>query len=385
MSNYRDDTIETAVASDTTWLNVGAWIVESAKASALAFMILGFVVEDQAQASEIEFGSRGMLLIESAQAEEQYFFSHEAIQRITDTAVFKDTVFSWIQDNIVESAQATDSDLSKVQSWVYESVAIQDTDLSHRTAYQILYDSAVLSDQAFAYVLDDTVESATINDSYYDHLSASSLVLASAQAEDSELSSYGSAEYVIESAVMNDGVTGVLQAFTLTQELAYLEDEVITDVLLGQAWICHSKTWAMSRYAPFGFDGLVIINGQVHLYNDQGVYVMQGSSENITAVLETGALDFGDQLTHPTSAYLEYQLSGLDKQLDIQVSTTQSGTKQSYQYFMPAEQADYLTNGRVLFGRGLRGRHFGFKISIQAQTAHINAMSIEHIQTLRRT
>lgn len=384
MSNYQDDTIETAVAADSNWLNTGALVVESAKAVALAFMTLGLLVSEQAQASDIEYGSSGTMVIETAQAEELLYLSHVAIQQTNETARLKDEVFHFLHDQVLETAQLVDIDLGKTESWVYESATVQDSNLSQRTAYQVVYDTAIISDSAFAYALDDIEEVATFTDSDYGTLLASSLVIDTAQFEDSDLSQYVSVQYVNEQAKLSDSAFGTLHASTLTQETAYLEDEVLTDLLLGQAWICNSKTWAMSRYSPFGFEGLVVINGKVHLYNDQGVYVMQGSGENIKATLETGALDFGEQLTHPTAAYFEYQLSGLNKAIDMHVSTTQSGTKQSYQYIMPSETAEHLTNGRILFGRGLRGRHFGFKINIQAQSAQINALSIEHTQTRRR-
>lgn len=384
MSNYHDDTMETAVASDTTWLNVGALIVESAKATAITTMMLSFLVVDQAQASDIEYGARGITIIEEAKASDVLYLRNEATQQINERAKLKDFSFYYAIESIVESATVQDFDLSKTSSFTYECATAQDSDLSRRTVYQVIYNTAILSDQAFAYARDDIFEAATLTETQFNHLAAHGLVVESAQIKDSELSSYSSAQYVSEKVQANDQVFGTLQAFTLTKDTAYAEDEILLNTLSAQAWVSHSKTWAMSRYAPFNFEGGAVINGKLHLYNDQGVYVMDGTGESISATIETGALDFGDQLTHPISAYLEYQLSGQDKSLDIQVSTTQSGSLQQYKYLMPNEHADYLTNGRVLFGRGLRGSHFGFKININAQSAQINALSIEHTPTRRR-
>lgn len=384
MSNYRDDTMETAVASSQIWLGVKSLLVESAKASAIATMTLGFLITDQVQASDTEYGARGITIIEEAKVSENFYLKNEAIQYIQENAALKDLTFYRTIDTIIESATAQDLDLSKTSSVVHERAIAQDSDLSHRTAYQVLYNTAFLNDQAFAYTFHEVFETATFYETQFSHLAAHSLVLESAQFDDSELSSYSSAQFISEKAQASDQVFGTLQAFTLTKDTAYAEDEILLNTLSAQAWVSHSKTWAMSRYSPFNFEGLAVINGKIHLYNDQGVYVMDGEDEIISATIETGALDFSEQLTHPISAYLEYQLSGQEKSLDIQVSTTQSGNLQKYQYYMPKEQADYLTNGRVLFGRGLRGRHFGFKINIKAQSAQINALSIEHIQTRRR-
>lgn len=384
MSNYRDDTVETAVASSSTWLNTGFLITELAKASAIAIIISSGFVIDQAKASDTEYGTRGITIVDEAKASDELYQKNEATQKTDESASLKDFYFHFTVDSLVESAIARDFDLSKVNSFSYESATAQDFDLSHRTVYQVLHNTAVLRDQAFAYSSNDVFETATFTQSISDHLAAKGLVVESVQIGDSEFSSYSSAQYVREKAQASDQAFGTLNAFTLTQDIAYAEDEILLDSLSAQAWVSHSKTWAMSRYSPFNFEGVAVINGKVHLYNDQGVFVMDGAGENINATIETGYLDFGDQLTHPLSAYLEYQASGPYKSLEIQVSTTQSGSIKQYNYLMPNEQADYLTNGRVVFGRGLRGRHFGFKININAHSAQINALSIEHIPTRRR-
>lgn len=384
MSNYRDDTMETAIASNTTWMGITSLLVESAKAVAIATVTLGFLITEHAKAEDVDLGAGGITTIEEAKASDTLYLRNDAVQRINESAKLKDTTFYYMLESIVENAVAQDSDLSKTSIFTYEYTAAQDSDLSRRTAYQVLYNTATLKDQAFLYARVDTDEQATINDTVFNHLNAHILVVESAQCVDSELSSYTSAQHISEKTKASDQVFGTLQAFTLTVDTAYAADDILLNALASQAWVSHSKTWAMSRYAPFNFDGVAMINGKIHLYNDQGVYVMDGIGESISATIETAPLDFGDQLTHPLAAYLEYQLSGQDKALNIQVSTTQSGSLQQYTYVMVNEKADHLTNGRVLFGRGLRGRHFGFKININAQSAQINALSIEHTPTRRR-
>lgn len=89
-------------------------------------------------------------------------------------------------------------------------------------------------------------------------------------------------------------------------------------------------------------------------------------------------------IVHPLGAYLEYELSGNTRKLEIGVSTTQSGTKQTYYYVLPTEKSDDLTNGRVLFGRGLRGRHFAFEIKISGEQGYINDLNIDLSATKRR-
>ena len=85
-----------------------------------------------------------------------------------------------------------------------------------------------------------------------------------------------------------------------------------------------------------------------------------------------------------TLTFSEYELSGNSKKLEIGVGTTQSGNKQTYYYLLPIEKADYMTNGRILFGRGLRGRHFAFEVKISGEHCYINDLSIDFAATKRR-
>jgi hypothetical protein len=78
---------------------------------------------------------------------------------------------------------------------------------------------------------------------------------------------------------------------------------------------------------------------------------------------------------------LEYSLDG---QLSVDVGTTQTGYQQTFNYVLRKEPSDYLTNGRVIFGRGLRGRHFEFSVNIQGTTAYINDMVVNITKTKRR-
>ena len=117
---------------------------------------------------------------------------------------------------------------------------------------------------------------------------------------------------------------------------------------------------------------------------DDGVYALNGTG-HVAGRVETGKLDIGgDQLVHPVSAYLEYELDGPDKGAQLDVTTTQSGAPQTYTYTLPSESAAHLTNGRFVLGRGLRGRHFSFTLRLQGTRGHINDLSVTTTPTKRR-
>ena len=170
----------------------------------------------------------------------------------------------------------------------------------------------------------------------------------------------------------------------LVNDLVFIEDDYSREKQYGYAWTANVDTWAMSRYQDYGFSELTVVDGVLYGVAEDGVYRLDANSF-VDAKLTTGQLDLGQgSLVHPLGAYLEYELSGSSKKFEIGISTTQSGTKQTYTYNLPTEPSNYLTNGRVLFGRGLRGRHFAFEIKISGEHGYINDLSIDMTATKRR-
>ena len=131
----------------------------------------------------------------------------------------------------------------------------------------------------------------------------------------------------------------------------------------------------MSRFAPFTFTSLAVIDGVLYGCNSQGVFALDGSSETMTAELRTGAMDMtGGVLAHPLEAHVEYELRGT---ATFDVTTTQAGTPATYSYPLNARPvANALTNARAVFGRGLRGRHFAYTLRLTGQQAYINDWSV---------
>lgn len=105
--------------------------------------------------------------------------------------------------------------------------------------------------------------------------------------------------------------------------------------------------------------------------------------EYINSKIVTGKVDIGGGiLAHPVGAYMEYELS--DTTSEMIVSSTQAGAVQSYEYKLIDGKADELTNGRFIFGRGLRGRHFKFELRLSGVSGHIHDLRIDATATKRR-
>lgn len=385
MSNYRDDTVETAIASDRIWINIKATTDEVAKATATILFILGVLTTEQAAAAASVFSYRGFAVSESAQIHDQAINTRYAESLIFETTKVKDKIIAGFHDLSIEQATVIDTDLSLIRSMSYESIRVSDTDLSQRLVAYPVQEKARLLDTTFAYQTSLIAETVAVNDLLYTQLKAFSLLGETAVFQDSDLSAIVTKNFVIETGQVKDSVDDALHARGMVVEAVAVMDHVFSEQLHGQAWTANTDTWAMSRYAPYSFEGVTVINGKLYTWNGDGVYLSGAEGELISAKIQTGKLDFGEALVHPTAAYLEYQMSGQDKNMHIAVTTTQSGQPTTYQYLLPKEQSDYLTNGRIIFGRGLRGRHFSFDVVLNATSAQINALSIEYMPTARRT
>lgn len=192
-------------------------------------------------------------------------------------------------------------------------------------------------------------------------------------------------ESINEIANVVGALSGKLKATQRFDDLIFVEDVIPTELFSGSAWTSGCDVWNMSRYGDFNYTQLAIINGELFAVCDTGVHQLIEGAQDISAKITTPKLDIGNgSLVHPLGAYLEYELSGNAKKLEVGVTTTQSGSKHTYSYLLPMEKADELTNARVLFGRGLRGRHFAFEIKISGQHGYINDLSIDVSATKRR-
>lgn len=151
-------------------------------------------------------------------------------------------------------------------------------------------------------------------------------------------------------------------------------------------WTSNTDTWAMSRYGPARVHQLAVINGIVYGFSKSGVYTLNPNShqENIIGHVKTGLIDTSNGgLLHPVGSYIEYTRNQ-ETQIDLAVTTPQSGNNERFIYRLARERANSLTNGRFIFGRGLRGRHFAFELIFKGKNAFLNDWTIDCVPTKRR-
>lgn len=460
MSEYRDDTQDTAVASDKTFGGLRSSIDEVLRIGDTLIFGLAMLVSSSAIAGDQVIDNAVQTLSDSATITSQVIDIKQSNQLHIDQAKIADSFRYGLIETVNDSVIISDSLVAgTIQSTVNDSVRASDSVTSQRSAYNLVMDSAVISDSMTAIERDVVADNVTASESVIDKLravqlvsdtaissdaiidTAASLIIDSASiydeliakrivvslvqdsikasdqlifkrtdvitdstpASDESAGELSAFDTLIDEGVISDTVIDNINQNTVASESAHIVDEiidklhgtvfiidgaVIEDTAIniggyqGQAWTANSDSWAMSRYNPYNYNRLVVINDVLYGEADDGIYRLDQESTAVTARIKTGKMDLGrGQLTHPANAYLEYELNG---GASMTVSTTQKGVEQQYTYMLPNEMANELTNGRFIFGRGLRGRHFAFELIMIGTHGHVNDLSIEHIPTTRR-
>jgi hypothetical protein len=309
-----------------------------------------------------------------------------SVSRITDRIKVGDQLNrTRYRDNVTDILVVTDVFARhKTRSFMHERITNLDTWHSTRHTQSRVYERIGIKDKGVGRFYQQVIDHVGFTERYLQRLFAVQYVVDVLNPTEEFKQLRRVKQWIYENLVIVEQPTGKCYAKQFINELLFLDDDVLGERYRGFAWTANVDTWAMSRYDSYQFHDMLVIDGVLYGINDSGVFRVDADSE-VDAKVVTGQLDIGQgQLVHPVAAYFEYQLSGNSKKLEVGVSTTQSGTKQTYYYPLPNEQADYLTNGRVLFGRGLRGRHFSFEFKISGQSGYINDLSIDVTPTKRR-
>lgn len=384
MSDYRDDTTESAIASSSTWGGYATITEALARARTELAHGLGMSFADTAAVSVAVFDFAGGVTEESATLEAEVIEALHATGIVEESIRIKTATRHLVRALHYEAAIAGDELVDSIMSVVAEHATAADTIVATRRAITLVHDSAVASATTFAVVRDLAQCAAGAADAVHDKSRARVLVIDSTavNAEAVEVAAVTSS-IALDAAQVLDGVQDLLHARQIVIEAGELLAEAVhVGLEVGQAWTATAKTWATSRYEPFAFHSPVVIGGVLHVAAQDGVYAIDGDTETIEATLESGLMDLGGgALVHPLGAYMEYEISGT---ANLDVTQTQSGAAQTYRYALSGRQADAMTSGRFVFGRGLRGRRFAFSLHISGQRAEINDLSIDVAQTKRR-
>jgi hypothetical protein len=368
MSSYRDDTQETAVASSAVWLGLSSVTEELARASTALFFGLLVMHADVAVASDAALDRPGAIIVERASASDA----------VLDARQVRERLFVLHADAV----QVSDTVVERAGSWIVEHATASDVVLAQRQVRTQVEERARAADSAPAFGKVLVVEGAQAHDWAAGTSHARVLVGESVSASDDVVDVRRSQAPAAEQARADSAVLDRLHAVELVHDTVFAEDEVLGQGAAGLAWTSNADNWAMSRHYPLPFLALTVIDGALFGLASDGVYALD-TPHMQAAAIRTAPVDVGKgALVHPLQAFLEYELE--DGTASMEVTTTQSGTAQTYSYALEPEPANALTNGRFKFGRGLRGRNFSFTLRLNAKRGEVNDLSVVSTPTKRR-
>lgn len=375
MSSYRDDVNETLVLTDAP--RSGLWsspedTVRFADATQYGMRSLPV---DEVRILESWREAVGRRQDEALELADQ--LSHRVTKRtrLTDSIRLRDAWRWKALTSLLDTVVLHDATASSTFSRTGEGLGLSDQFTGQRRVRSFVEDTITLGDGQTRLQREQVQDSVVLAEVAKGALHARNWVLEALALSADPQADYTTGAHVVERLRITDEVVGLLRASNRVDERVPLWDEVQQSGEFGQAWTTGMDDWAMSRFAPFSFDSLAVVDGVLYGCNRHGVFALDGDSETMTAELRTGAMDMtGSVLAHPLEAHIEYELMGT---ATFDVTTTQAGTPATYSYPLNARPvANALTNARAVFGRGLRGRHFAYTLRLTGQQAYINDWSV---------
>ena len=333
---------------------------------------------------EVEQVSYKTVHIDPFKVADAHFTYKTAFQSISDRLKLSDSLhaLSRSSDLIEESLVLSDTTRDKLKTLIVETLVLgQDLEQYNQVVSRVS-DSFKLQDNVARIVRERVEESFRMSDEFKKLSDTIELVIESLVFAD-QVSGQRIVQSLAESGIQfTESVQGIKRASSSVSDLLFLDAEYSDNQNIIGAWTTTADGWNMSRYYDFPYEELIVIDGRLYGVTDTGIEELKQGSGVVAAQIKTARLDLGDGgLVHPESMILEYSLDG---NLSVDVGTTQTGYQQTFNYVLRKEPSDYLTNGRVVFGRGLRGRHFEFAVNIEGSTAYINDMVVNITKTKRR-
>lgn len=440
MSNYRDDTQETIVLSSDAFGKTTSGDVEKFSFTETILSKVRHNVEEIIRLGDEDLSRRIGRVDSKLGFADQVFHTVRKFQLIEEAFSLGDSSFIKHTDLISENLGLGETDKATYKAVHIEPFKVADAHFTYKTAFQSISDRLKLSDslQSLTRSHDLIEESLVLSDTTREKLKTliietlglgqeleqynlvhsqvsenfklhdravrivSETIQDTIQFSDEFKKLSDTVELVIEHMVFSDQVSGQRIVKSLAEseikfseliagtklatssvtELLFLDAEYSDKQNIIGAWTTTADGWNMSRYYDFPYEELIVINGRLFGVTTTGIEELKQGASTIKAQIKTAKLDIGaGALVHPESMILEYSLNG---DISVDVGTTQTGYQQTFNYVLKKEPSDYLTNGRVIFGRGLRGRHFDFTVNIEGSTAYINDMVVNITKTKRR-
>lgn len=385
MSDYRDDSLDTLVVSDMTTLGLSNAILQDALKISASLLIGVTVFATDASAAisdEVQDARRAWSPVtEVIGVDELWVDQLHTTALITDTRRITDAVRQRLRVEHEDGLTVSDELLGGTSVHLSDTLKVSEKWSGVLSASTQRTDTLRIADsigQLFSQAVEDTL---TLSDGTSGALRAHELLTDELVVSDELSAGLATTGHIVDSAQISDQVNDHLSALQHITDWLGVSDSTLVDAGSGQIWVANTEGvgWPMSRYT-ISATSIAVINDVVHVTTPEGVFALDGEDEDIEAFMKTGRVNMGQngpQLGVPVSMYLEYELASDDPLLEVGVTQYQSGiSADTWTYALPTEPGEVLTNGRVKFGKGLRGRHFTFDISITAQRSYLNEISV---------
>ena len=374
MSNYRDDVNDTAVASDSTWVRIRSIAESTARGRDVLLFGLSMLIVDGATAADTIIDRVRTVAIETAVGSDEVFDHARTANLIVERAQGADEIIGRTLVLVEEQGYGTDKIAAGVRLMTTETGHGAAVVLDQRYVSDLVADAGRGRDLLVMLQRTQVVDIGHGADVVLDRAKARAVSIEAGHGDDTVLDSVKARPVVlVELARGADEVLQHVKARSMVDDLPVVGwDELVhLGELIGQAWTSDAGSWAMSRYQPFAFTGLAVIDGVIYATSPDGIYALDGYDERVVAEVRTGLIDMtGEKLALPVESHIEYELSGT---ATMDVTQTQSGQRQTFNYPLQGRPvADALTNARFEFGRGLLGRHFAYTLRLDGKSAYIN-------------
>lgn len=375
MSNYRDDMNDTLRLQGATVSKLHSLGESTMRLSDGVAHQLQTLTEDGVALSGVFTDSTTIVRGDGVALGDEVFGGVTRRSTVTEQMRLRDAIILKGKSLAEDSIALADDTKHAAVARVRDGAAFSDEVLGRRRVVQLVVDGVRLNDAAPRIAREMVADGIVVSDAYSGKLRATGFFfdsIALAAEDDTDTTTDG---LLVERLRITDEVVGMLHARnTVTDGLA-LWDEVLQTGDYGQAWTASTDSWAMSRFAPFTFTSMAVIDGVAYGTGAGGVFALDGHDETMTALLRTGKLDVTKgTLVRLVEAPMEYELDGTAA---LDVTETQNGVApETYTYEPDARDALVLTNSRFQLGRGLKGRHFSFALSLQGRRGYINDLRV---------
>ncbi|WP_168377785.1 hypothetical protein [Acinetobacter cumulans] len=360
---------------------------EHLKINATATMLLREVVNDAVVITDHVHNKAKYFTLEQLQINDSLETQLTAFNLISEKSKASDGVSSRkiVKEVIEEGVLAQDASIENLLSLIAEAIQVTDLDLSRSRIKRDLTDKLKVSDSSPIKLHDIVADSLFINDQVKAVLTFKDLIADQLEIIDQAFDVPHSNQWIEDQVTIGDASSGFKIAKGQVNDTVFIDDEPLDNVQTAISWSSGTDGWNMSCYSDFNYEQLAVINGELYGVTETGIECLRYGQREVAAKIETAKLDLGaGNLVHPLEMFLEYSLSGENKSLTVDVGTTQTGSYAQYSYSLAKENSDELTNGRVLFGRGLRGRHFNFTLNLVGHAGYINDIDVNIAKTKRR-